>query len=349
MKHALVVGSTGVIGGAIARRLAADAGWRVSCITRSGAAPAGVNGLAVDLLDPVSVKAAAAALAPLTHVFYAAYQHRPTRTEEIAPNLAMLRHAIDLGEAQAGSLQRFVLVTGGKYYGLQWGAIKTPARETDPRHLGPNFYYAQQDHLAERSAAGGWSWSHLIPPYVTGYSERAPMNLVMAIGVLATLSRELGLPLRFPGPAAAWNALHHLADVDQIAHAATWSATAPTAADQIFNIANGDPGRWCNSWPVVAQHFGLAVGGPLPVPLTQVATELAPLWRRIAEREGLRQPELQALVDWQWADYMFKTAFANDVLFELGKIRRAGFHGCIDSEAALLGRFEELRTQRLIP
>lgn len=349
MKHALVVGSTGVIGCAIARHLARAGDWRVTCATRGGSAPAGAQGLAVDLLDPASVRSAAAALAPVTHVFYAAYQHRPTRTEEVAPNLAMLRHAIDLGEAQPGALQRFVLVTGGKYYGLQWGAIKTPARETDPRHLGPNFYYAQQDHLAERAAAAGWTWSHLIPPYVTGFSERAPMNLVMAIGVLATLSREQGLPLRFPGPAASWNALHHLADADQIAAAAAWCATGATAANEIFNIANGDPGRWRNSWPVVAGHFDLATGEPMPVPLTQVAAELAPLWRRIAEREDLRQPDLHALVDWQWADYMFKTAFSNDVLFELGKIRRAGFGGCLDSEAALLGRFEELRQQRLIP
>jgi len=349
VKHALVVGASGVIGGAMARHLSTAADWRVTCATRGGAAPEGATGLAVDLLDAASVRAAAAQLPPVTHVFYAAYQHRPTRTEEIPPNLAMLRHAIDLGEAHAGSLQRFVLVTGGKYYGLQWGAIKTPARETDPRHLGPNFYYAQQDHLAERAAAAGWSWSHLIPPYVTGFSERAPMNLVMAIGVLATLSRELGLPLRFPGPAASWNALHHIADVAQIADAAAWAATSPTAANQIFNIANVDPGRWRNTWPVLAAHFGLAVGEPLPVPLTQVATELAPLWRRIAEREGLRQPDLHALVDWQWADYMFKTAFSNDVLFELGKIRRAGFHGGVDSETALLGRFDELRAQRLIP
>lgn len=348
MRHALVVGSTGVIGGAIARHLAGADGWRVTCATRGGSAPEGAKGLAVDLLAPAAARAAGAELAPVTHVFYAAYQHRPTRTEEVPPNLAMLRHAIDLGEAR-GALQRFVLITGGKYYGLQWGAIKTPARETDPRHLGPNFYYAQQDHLAERAAAAGWSWSHLIPPYVTGFSERAPMNLVMAIGVLATLSRELGVPLRFPGPAASWTALHHLADVAQIAAAAAWSATSAAAANQIFNVANGDPGRWCNSWTAVADHFGLAVGDPLPVPLTQVAAELAPLWRRIAEREGLRQPDLHALVDWQWADYMFKTAFSNNVLFELGKIRRAGFDGCLDSEAALLGRFEELRQRRLIP
>ncbi len=349
MKHALVVGASGVIGGAIARHLAGAADWRVTCVTRGGDAPQGATGLGVDLLDAAAVREAASRLEPVTHVFYAAYQQRPTRAEEIAPNLAMLRHAIDLGEARAGSLERVVLVTGGKYYGLQWGAIKTPARETDARHLGPNFYYDQQDHLVQRAAGAGWSWSHLIPPYVTGFSERAPMNLVMAIAVLATLSREQGTPLRFPGPAAAWNALHHLADASQIASAAAWAATSANAANEIFNIANGDPGRWCNSWSVVARHFDLPVGDPLPVPLVQMAEQLAGTWRSIAVRHRLRQPELGALVNWQWADYMFKTAFANDVLFELGKIRRAGFDGCVDSEVALLGRFDELRGLRLIP
>lgn len=348
MKHALVIGASGVIGGAMARHLAAAPDWRVTCVTRGGDAPAGATGLALDLLDAQAVRAAGAALQPVTHVFYAAYQQRATRTEEVAPNLEMLRQSIDLGERH-GALQRVVLVTGGKYYGLQWGAIRTPARETDARHLGPNFYYDQQDHLARRAAAASWTWAHLIPPYVTGFSERAPMNLVMAIAVLATLSRELGVPLRFPGPASAWNALHHLADAGQIAAAAAWAATSPNAADEIFNVANGDPGRWRNTWPAVAQYFEVPVADPLPVPLPMVAEELAPAWRRIAEREGLRQPDLQALVNWQWADYMFKTAFANDVLFELGKIRRAGFDGCVDSQAALLARFDELRSLRLIP
>lgn len=349
MKHALVVGASGVIGGALAHHLAADSAWHVTCVTRAGSAPSGAIGLALDLLDPKAVRAAGKALQPVTHVFYAAYQQRATRSDEIEPNLAMLRHAIDLGEANPGSLQRVVLVTGGKYYGLQWGAIKTPARETDARHLGPNFYYAQQDHLREREAGASWSWTHLIPPYVTGFSERAPMNLVMAIAVLATLSREMGVPLRFPGTAASWNALYHLADAGQIAAAAAWAATSAHAANEIFNVANGDPGRWSNTWPQVARYFDLPAGDPLPVPLPLVATELRDTWRRIAMRHDLRQPDLEALVNWQWADYMFKTAFANDVVFELGKIRRAGFEACVDSETALLARFDELRSLRLIP
>lgn len=348
MKRALVVGASGVIGRALALQLVAR-GWTVVCATRSGEAVPGATGITVDLLDTTAVQRAARELSPVSHLFYAAYQPRPTRVEEIAPNRDMLAHAIDLAQGTAQALQRVVLVTGGKVYGLQWGAIKTPAREGDPRNLGPNFYFAQEDLLSERGPREGWRWTHLIPPFVTGFSERAPMNLVMVLAVLGTLARELGQPLRFPGPQASWQSLHHIADADHIGAAAAWAADSDRAADEVFNVANGDPGRWQHAWAGIAQHFGVPVADPAPLPLTEVAEALAPVWRRIAEREGLRQGDLLALVDWRWAEYMFHTAFAKDVLFETGKIRRAGFHDCQDTDAALTQRFEQLRTLRLIP
>lgn len=348
MPRALVVGATGVIGRAVAQRLVADGGWDVVCATRTGEAVTGARGLHVDLLDAASCERAQQEIGSVSHLFYAAYQPRPSRAEEIAPNRDMLGHAVDLANA-GGGLERVVLFTGGKVYGLQWGAIKTPAREGDPRSLGPNFYFAQEDLLRERSAREGWRWSHLVPPFVTGFSERAPMNLVMVLAVLATLARECGQPLRFPGPQAAWASLHHVADADQIAAAAAWAARSPQAVDQVFNVANGDPGRWQHVWPGIASHFGLPAAEPAPLSLTQVAESLRPLWRAIAAREGLRQDDLLKLVDWRWADYMFHTAFANDVLFETGKIRRAGFHDCLDTEATLTRRFAQLQTLRLIP
>lgn len=349
MKHAVVLGSTGVIGKAIARRLCATDDWQVTCVTRSGTAEPGARGVALDLLDSSAVRNAAQELPPITHVFFAAYQPRPSRVEEIEPNLTLLRNAIDLAEMRGRSLERVVLVTGGKYYGLQWGAIKTPATESDPRNLGPNFYYAQQDYLIERGTAVGWTWTNLIPPFVTGFSDRAPMNLVMVIGVLATLARELGQPLRFPGPELAWDSLHHVADADLIAAASAWAAASPNAGDQIFNVANGDPSRWRHVWPKVAAHFGLPCGDPIAVPLQQVASGSEALWRDIAHRECLRISDLNMLVDWNWASYMFNTAFANDVLLETGKIRRAGFHDCLDSDATLISRLAELQALRLIP
>ncbi|SIO67046.1 Nucleoside-diphosphate-sugar epimerase [Bradyrhizobium erythrophlei] len=348
MKRALVIGAAGVIGGAIVRRLAGEDGWDIVSATRAGAPIEGTSGLAVDLLDDSSVAQARGSVGLITHLFFAAYQSRPSRTLEIEPNLALLRNALSIAEAGA-LLERVVVITGGKHYGLQWGGIKTPARETDPRHLGPNFYYDQEDLLAEREAVSPWSWTNLVPPFVTGFSEHSPMNLVMTLAIFATLSHATKVPLRFPGPASAWNALHHLADADQIADAAVWAAESPEAKNQIFNIANGDPGRWRHVWPVLADYFGLAHGEPLPVPLSQVAERFAPLWWEIAERNNLRQPDINALVDWRWADYMFNTAFSNDVLVETGKIRRAGFHGCKDSTDAMLGRFGELRRLKIIP
>jgi hypothetical protein len=36
-------------------------------------------------------------------------------------------------------------VHGAKWYGMHIGPYRTPAREGDPRHMPPNFYYDQQD------------------------------------------------------------------------------------------------------------------------------------------------------------------------------------------------------------
>lgn len=338
-----------MIGGSIAQHLLEAGGWEVVCLTRSGLAADGATGVAVDLLDCASCGAAAKAIGPISHVFFAAYQPRPGRTAEIEPNLQMLAHALDLAEWHKGVLRRVILVTGGKYYGLQWGPIRTPARETDPRNLGPNFYYAQEDLLRERSRTAGWTWVNLIPPFVTGHSDRAPMNLPMAVGVLASLARATGQPFRFPGPRASWEALHQLADGHQIAAAAAWAAESPSAAGEAFNVANGDPSRWQHLWPALARHFGLDADEPLPLPLPQVAEAHAGLWRRLAAEHGLRNADLTSIVDWNWADYMFRTAFASDVVFELGKIRRAGFQACLDSESAFIDRLVQLQSLRLIP
>lgn len=297
--HALVVGATGVIGGAIAKQLVASGEWDITCAARDAVQTLeGVRNVTVDLLDPESTARARRDIAGVTHLFFAAYIPRPTRVDEIESNLQLLKSAVNLAES-GGTLERVVLMTGGKYYGVQWGAIKTPARETDPRALTPNFYFDQQDYLAAQAEQSSWSWTNLMPPYVTGYSERAPMNLSIALGVLASLSRHLGLPMRFPGPLSAWEAMHHLADADQIAGAAVWAARSPSAENQMFNIANGDPGRWKYVWPAIAGYFELGVAEPLTLPLSQIPASMDKVWREIAEKHGLRQPDLNALVDWK--------------------------------------------------
>jgi hypothetical protein len=69
------------------------------------------------------------------------------RSEEVEPNRAMLVNVVNAVAGSSPGLHKVVLVTGSKFYGIHWGTSKTPAKETDPRQMPPNFYYDQEDFL----------------------------------------------------------------------------------------------------------------------------------------------------------------------------------------------------------
>ena len=346
-RTALILGGSGVIGSAIASQLADTPNWTVYCASRSGRAPAGTRAVQVDLLDPASCAKAFAPLADVTDIFYTAYVPQPSRQEEILPNRAMLANAVDAIAGHAGNLRSVVLVTGAKYYGIQWGPIRTPALENGGRSMGPNFYYAQEDFLKQASAEHGFDWYNIIPPFVSGYSESSPMNLTTLIGVYASLSRELGLPLQFPGPVDAYNALSQLADADQIAAAAEWASRAEDLPSGAYNVANGDPHRWNALWPELAAHFNMACDAPRPFSLAQALPALAPLWESLAKRHGLKIANIHDLIDWNWADYMLR--FTDDVVLATNKIRAHGFDRYVDTAGRLKRRMDELVEKKIIP
>lgn len=344
----LVIGATGIIGGGMMRYLSRQEEFSAVGVSRSGGTTAcGQTTIAVDLLDPRDCERKLGALSDIAHVFYAAYQWQPSRADEVGPNTAMLANVVDVVAAASPALRSVVLVTGAKMYGMHWGPSRTPMREDDPRHLPPNFYYDQEDLLRERQRGQPWSWTNLIPPFITGFAVGNAMNLVMAIAVYATISKELGLPLRFPGSEGAYRALQHVADAEQVAAAAVWATREPKAANQAFNVANGDPSRWRHLWPKFAAFFGMEFDDPKAVPLATVMADKEPLWRRIVERHGLVQSDFGRLVNWAWADYLLRMDY--DVILELGKIRRAGFHAHPNTEEMFLARFRELQQRQLIP
>ena len=59
----------------------------------------------------------------------------------------MLVNSVTAITRASPGLKRVALVTGTKYYGVHLGPVKTPMRETDPRHLPPNYYFDQIDWL----------------------------------------------------------------------------------------------------------------------------------------------------------------------------------------------------------
>jgi len=199
-KTALVAGGTGVVGRNLLRHLVSDLDWDVIAVSRRAPDIEGdYRHIAADLLDPIDVAAKLGGLSEVTHIFFSAYIEKPTWAEMVVPNLALLTNLMDAVEPAARHLQHVNLMHGTKWYGSHLGPFKTPARETDPGHMPPNFYYDQQAFIVERQKGKAWTWSSARPHAICGFAVGNPMNLVMVLAVYATISKALGLPLRHPG------------------------------------------------------------------------------------------------------------------------------------------------------
>jgi len=345
---ALVVGASGVVGRNLVNFLAGRPGWRVTGLSRRRPeVPAPVDWVEVDLLDEADCRARLVGLDHVTHLFYAGYVERPSRAELVAPNLAMLRNAVEAVVAQAPGLAHVNLIEGTKWYGSHLGPFKTPAKESDPRHVPPNFYFDQQDYLDARQNGQGWTWSALRPHAVCGFSLGFPMNLTMVIAIYAAIMKELGRKFSFPGRPAAYGALYQVTDAPLLAKAMLWAATTPACANQAFNITNGDYFRWINLWPGFARAFGMDLGEPEPIILTDFMADKEPVWQRIVARHGLKPYRLRDLVQWPFGDFVFATEW--DVMSDTVKARRYGFCDAVDSEQMFLRLFDEFRAAAVLP
>jgi nucleoside-diphosphate-sugar epimerase len=171
-KTALVVGARGVIGGNLIEHLESLGDWNIVGLSRRGGVDRGrVRHIAVDLLDGEATSDALHGLSEVTHVFYAAYQDRPTWAELVPPNLAMLTNVVDAIELVAPELEHISLMQGYKVYGAHLGPFATPAKESDPPHMPPEFNVDQQQFLERRQADASWTWSGLRPSVVAGVAK----------------------------------------------------------------------------------------------------------------------------------------------------------------------------------
>ncbi len=346
-RQALVIGANGVIGRRLIEELTGQ-GWPVVGVSRRGGQPApGVRHLQVDLLDAVATRDALRPLSAISHVFYAAYQDAPDWAGLVAPNLQMLQHVVEGLEPIAPALEHISLMQGYKVYGAHLGPFKTPARESDAGHMPPEFNMAQQQYLAQRQAGKRWHWSAIRPSVVGGFSLGNPMNLALSIAVYASISKALGLPLRFPGKPGAYHSLLEMTDAGLLARATLWAATEPAAANQAFNINNGDLFRWSEMWPKIAAYFGLECAPPLPMPLESMMADKAMLWRELVQRHQLTEPDYRAVAGWRFADFVFSWDY--DMFADGSKARRFGFHQFVETEAMFFSLFDEFRRRGIIP
>jgi len=297
----LVAGSLGIVGSEVVSQLAAS-GRDVVGVSRRAVSP-GRPGrhLALDLTDAAACRTALGALQGVTHVVYAALFEKPDLgqgwldADQIATNRLMLANLLDGVTAGNTALRHVTLLQGAKAYGVHLGQIPIPAKEDAPRHIHPNFYWAQEDLLRERQGGARWRWTILRPQVVLGSAPGSAMNMVAAIGAYAAISRALGLPLVYPG---VGHRITEATDVRLLARAILWAgdAAAAAAANQIFNVTNGDAFVWQNLWPAIARRFGMEVGLPHPMPLATVMPSHAAVWDRLVREHGLQPGCLETFV-----------------------------------------------------
>lgn len=346
-KVVLVAGVNGVIGRAAAAHFARQPETKVYGLSRRAGDLANVEHISVDLLMPDDVREKLGGVGDVTHVIFGSYIEKPTAGERSRINVALLENLLDALEPSCPGLRHVTFYQGGKAYGADLGPFKTPAREDDPRLMPPNFYYDQEDALRRRQKGKRWTFTALRPEAVCGYAIGNPMNLTMVIAAYAAISKELGLPLRFPGSMAAYRALYQVTSAEILATASDWAGSEPRAANEIFNITNGDYFRWEHMWPRIAKMFDMEVAYPVPTPLTDYMADKAPIWEQMVRTHGLRPIDYRTLVSWPFGDFIFNSGFDN--ISSTIKARRAGYHDCIDTEDMFRGFFASLRDGKIIP
>ncbi|MBT5265790.1 MAG: SDR family oxidoreductase [Rhodospirillaceae bacterium] len=354
-RTALVVGASGITGRNLIDHLLAIGGWEIIGLSRANAREESnrYRHISVDITDQASSKAALSELRDVTHIFYAARNSMPDLAAEARSNRAMLENVLVPVEAAAGSgLSHLHLMHGAKWYGSHLGAYKVPAREDDPRLPSPNFYYEQQDLAEQRQADAmsrdlGWTWSSLRPHILSGFSVGYPHNSMGVLAAYGALCREEGRPLDFPGTEACFEAISQTTDAGLLSRAMVWCATAPEAANEAFNIINGDYFRWMDVWPLVADFFAVPIGEVRTQELARTMVGKDVVWDAMRARAGLQPLAIDQVATWAYGDFQWSAGW-HDMSSTI-KLHRHGFHEMVDTEEMIVRILGEYRERGVIP
>ncbi|MGI9520009.1 MAG: hypothetical protein ACR2PG_00035, partial [Hyphomicrobiaceae bacterium] len=132
-----------------------------------------------------------------------------------------------------------------------------------------------------------------------------------------------------------------------LSRAMAWMASDDKAANQAFNVANGDLIRWCRFWPKLADVYRIPVGTVRSVSLVDVMSDKEPVWQRVTERYGLERRQLSAVAHWAFADGTLERTW--DEIQSTTKARAFGFHDFADSEGTFLAILDRYRSAKLLP
>ncbi len=351
-RSALVVGVTGIQGHTLASQLNKH-GWNVTGLARrKNIDLPGVTGVSVDLTARDAVQAALHGTHP-THIFFNCWSRQATEAENCVVNGAILRNLLEAVE-DGPQLQHVALVTGLKHYMGPFEAYAlnnpdTPFREEQERLPYENFYYTQEDILFESASRSSFTWSVHRPHTVIGWAIGNAMNMGLTLAVYGSICRETGRDFVFPGSPEQYEAVTDVTDARILARQLEWAATEPAAANQAFNIVNGDIFRWQRMWKIVAAGLGVeAADYPgESTPLVQQMANASEIWDHIVAKHDLQPYHVETLASWWHSDADLGRTI--ETFTDMSKSRRMGFLEYQETSNSFLNLFDRLRAKRIIP
>jgi nucleoside-diphosphate-sugar epimerase len=348
MKKILIAGATGQIGSSVGQYLTSLGDWNPVGLARSPQLDADFPMIAVDLTQPEDCLLKLGSQTDVTHILYAArFDHYGGELEAKDVNVAMLKNLLNAVAPVASQLRHIHLVHGTKFYGHTVAKRSVPYREDDACGNFNSFYFDQQSLIEQRQSGQNWSWSISRPHAFCNYRTDEPRNLILIVAIYATLLRELGLPLIFPGTTKSYASHTQFSWLPTLARAAVWMMQTAHCANQAYNVVNGDPMSWKALWPVIADYFEMPVGAPDSSSFASFTQGKDALWRTITKKYGLEQTDLHTVAQWPYGDYVLSVQW--DVVSDMSKAQRDGFTEQIDSKKMWLEGFDFFRTKKIIP
>lgn len=342
----LIVGATAAAVHRLIDLVANHPGWTVTGLCRNPPQDSrNIRWISADLLNSESCNRAVSGN-QYTHIVYASRApHGEDGVENVPSNLAMLSNIVRACESPA--LRHVHAVGGGKWYGIHLGPYLTPARESDPAHLPPNFYFDHHNFLVAESKNKSWTWSTSRPNIISDVLVGRGRNLLSTIGAYAAICKHLGRPLDFPGKPGNYTALQEMTDAGLLGKAIYWMCTTPSAQNQAYNVVNGDLFRWENIWPRMAEHFGMKLGRVRPFSLVRWMADKGPVWDEIVEQYNLQRLPLDSVAAWDFADFLLGWDY--DVISSMTKARKAGFNEFVDTGEMILSQLKGYREEKVLP
>ena len=270
----------------------------------------------------------------------------------MATNDRMLRNLLEPLLAAGGPLQHVTLLQGTKAYGAHLRPIDLPAREDRSEHVHDNFYWLQEAFIREQSTGASWRWTILRPQIIFGDATGVAMNLIPVLGAYGAILQARGEPLHFPGGVGG---VLEAVDADLLAQVIGWAGNTPGAQNEIFNVTNGDVFAWRSVWPAIADALGMPPGQDRPASVAELLAGAGTSWRAIAAEHRLIESDLEKLLgeSHYYADFTMAYAFDDGApppaLVSTIKLRKAGFHGVIDTEDMFRKWIAVLQQERLLP